>query len=193
MDSADNQEFDYEEVESILADADCEVSAAQIQAIMCGMLSAGMSTANQQWLFTIADMVNEGHHFSAEVKVMMQNLFDWSALTINQHDILTPMLLPDDSYPAIDQLEALTDWCQGFLLGFGLQVGEQPIDNKEVKESLTDLAEISNIELEADENDETQEALVTLTEHIKVATQLIYWEMVVKKQTQIVDQNTTLH
>ncbi|WP_444996181.1 UPF0149 family protein [Aliikangiella sp. IMCC44359] len=193
MDSADNQEFDYEEVESILADADCDASAAQIQAIMCGMLSAGMSATNQQWFFTIADMVNEGRHFSAEVKTMMQSLFEWSALTINQHDILTPMLLPDDSYPAIDQLEALTDWCQGFLLGFGLQVGEQSIDNEEIKESLTDLAEISNIELDADENDETQEALVTLTEHIKVATQLIYWEMVVKKQTQIVDQNTTLH
>lgn len=179
MESQDN--IDYEQVEEVLAEAECETSAAELQAILCGMLAAGVKPNDKAWLPVVVDIVNDGRELAEEVQSMIQSLFIWTNTQMNQHDSLAPTLLPDDSYPAIDQLESLAEWCQGFLLGFGLQTSNEDITNPEVKESLTDLADISQLELEAEENEETQTALFTLIEHIKVAVQLIYWEMVVKK------------
>lgn len=175
------ENIDYEQVEEVLAEAECETSAAELQAILCGMLAAGISPNDKGWLQTVIDMVNDGRVLNEQAEAMIQTLFGWTHKQMNQHDSLAPTLLPDDSYPALDQLESVAEWCQGFLLGFGLQTANGDITNPEVKESLTDLADISQLELEAEENEETQTALFTLIEHIKVAVQLIYWEMVVKK------------
>jgi len=175
------QEVDYEQVEEILADADCETSAAELQAMLCGLLAAGVDAKNNSWLSTVAPLIAGDQPLTEAVKTLSKQLFGWSSSQISQQDALAPMLLPDDSYPAIDQLEALAEWCEGFLLGFGLQTSNQTIDNHEVREALTDIAEISQLDSNAEENDETQSALFTLVEHIKVAVQVIYWEMVMKQ------------
>jgi uncharacterized protein len=194
MDLQDN--LDYESVEEILAEDECEASAAELQAILCGMLAAGIKLDDKHWLETVNDMINDSRELSDKSVKIIKTLFVWSHQQLNQDDALAPTLLPDDSYPAIDQLEAIADWCQGFLLGFGLQTGNQVIDNAEVKESLTDLADISQLELEAEEGEETQMALVTLIEHMKVAVKIIYWEMVLKQragQAPTMSNNKTIH
>ena len=113
-----------------------------------------------------------------------------------QQDMLAPLLLPDDEYPLIDRLEALSLWCQGFLLGFGLQFGDQSIDNSEITESLQDISDISQLEVSADEGEDAQIALVTVMEHIKVAVKVIYLELVIKKELNDVNSvggNDTYH
>jgi len=175
------QELDYEQVEEILADAECETSAAELQAMLCGLLAAGVDAKNSRWLSTVAPLIAGDRPLTDALTSLSKQLFGWSLSQISQQDALAPMLLPDDSYPAIDQLEALAEWCEGFLLGFGLQTSNQTIDNHEVREALTDIAEISQLDSNAEENDETQSALFTLVEHIKVAVQVIYWEMVMKQ------------
>lgn len=199
MDSLEN--IDYEQVEEVLANVECETTAAEMQAILCGMLAAGVKQEDRNWMALLIDIVNDGRELADELRNIIEELFEWSRLQMNQNDSLTSMLLPDDSYPVADQLEALAAWCQGFLLGFGLQTGSRNIGNREIKEALSDIAEISQIELEAEENEETQVALFTLKEHIKVAVQVIFLEMVVKdtisdahvfSETQVAD-NQTLH
>lgn len=176
--------FDYEDVESVLADADCDASAAEVQAFFCGMLAAGLKPQDNRWQSALIDLVNDGHDLTGEAKDLMHRLFHWSASEMSLHETLAPVFLPDDSYPPIDQLEALIDWSQGFLLGFGLQTGNEKINNEEVNESLTDLAEICRLDPQAEDDEETQEALVTLIEHIKVAVQIIHWELVAKNTPQ---------
>ncbi len=186
-------DFDYEFVEGVLADADCEVSAAEIQAILCGLLSAGFNESDKSWIGILEDMVNNGQSLGEQAVQVIGQLLVWTNQQLGEQESLCPLFLPDDSFAAIDQLEALIVWSEGFLLGFGLQVRNQPVKNREVNESLMDLAEISNLELEAEDNEETQEALFTLIEHIKVAVQLVYWEMVIKHNADSIPENTTVH
>ncbi|TQV89186.1 UPF0149 family protein [Aliikangiella coralliicola] len=196
MELKDQDTIDYELVEEVLADAECETSAAELQAILCGMLAAGLKPGDLGWLDIVADIINDERELTVDAKELIASLCNWSNNQMSQHDSLAPTLLPDDSYPALDQLEAIAEWCQGFLLGFGLQTGNQDIDNEEVRESLTDLAEISQIEQIVEDGEETAQALVTIVEHIKVAVQIVYWEMVVKPQsgaTAIAPGNQTLH
>ncbi|WP_185964591.1 UPF0149 family protein [Aliikangiella marina] len=195
-DSGDEVSLDYEEIESILADADCEASAAEIQGFFCGMISAGAKPAENNWQDFFVDIINDGRPITDDIANLLAALYLWTAEEVNQHETLAPVLLPDDGYPVIDQLEAIIEWSQGFLLGFGLQTDNQKVNNQEVSEALADLAEICRLEHEADESEESQEALVTLIEHIKVAVQIIHWEMVAKTATQSIatdDGKPTIH
>lgn len=174
------EDIDYEQVEEALAEDECETCAAELQGVICGLLTAGLSPQKSGWQITLAEMLNQGQDFSLQSKSSIDTVFAWTHQQMSQVDSLAPTLLPDDSYPVIDQLEALSKWCQGFLLGFGLQNGEKTIESQDVVESLNDIVEISQLNLETDENEENQTALFTLIEHIKVAVQVIYLEMVVK-------------
>ena len=183
-DSAGESSLDYEEIESILADAECDASAAEIQGFFCGMISAGAKEEENNWQSFFVDIINDGQPMTSESATLLAALYRWTAEEIVQHETLAPVLLPDDGYPVVDQLESIIEWCQGFLLGFGLQTDNQKVNNIEVSEALADLAEICRLEQDADESEESQEALVTLIEHIKVAVQIIHWEMVAKTASQ---------
>ena len=193
-----NPEFgcDFESLEERLAEADCETSASEVQAIICGFLTAGLKADDEEWLQTLISMVNEGRVFVAETMAMIRQVFQWTHFEIQQNDSLTPLLLPDDDYPLIDRMESLAFWCQGFLLGFGLQTGNLVVKNPDVEESLGDLAEISRLELDAEEDEAMLLAFETLVEHAKVAVKVIYWEMVVKTVPATANQspdNETYH
>lgn len=186
----------YETFDNLLAEADCEISASEFQGILAGMISAGLKSTDKHWQSVIVGVANEGHALSKEVLEATRNIFAESQSAFMQQDMLAPLLLPDDKYPLIDRLEALSFWCQGFLLGFGLHFGDQSIDSSEISESLQDISEISQLELSTDESEESQIALVTVMEHIKVAVKVIYLELVIKKElndANSVDGNDTYH
>ncbi len=180
----------YESFEESLAEADCELSASEFQGILSGMISAGADGSNHQWLVTLLEVANDANSLPSEARDQLIELFKQSQLAFTQQDALAPILLPSDEYPLVDRLEALSLWCQGFLLGFGLQFGNQATDNKEVAESLQDISEISQLEIEGDESEESQSALLTVTEHIKVAVKVIYLEIVFKQQNQAKSSQT---
>lgn len=180
-DFAPNSEDLYETFDDTLAEADCEINASEFQGILAGMISAGLKATDKHWQSIIIEVANDGHALSKEALETVQNVFSESQQAFMQQDILAPILLPNDQYPLIDRLEALSFWCQGFLLGFGLQFGDQSIEQSEITESLQDITEISQLELSADESENSQVAFVTVIEHIKVAVKVIYMELVVKK------------
>lgn len=186
----------YESFEESLAEADCELNAAEFQGILSGMLSAGVKGSDNKWLATILEVANDGNSLPSEARDQLVELFKQSQLAFTHQDALAPILLPGDDYPLVDRLEALSLWCQGFLLGFGLKSGGQATDNKEVAESLQDISEISQLEIEGDDSEESQSALLTVTEHIKVAVKVIYLEIVFKQQNQAkssITGNQTVH
>ncbi len=187
-------DFDYEAAEELLADADVEVSASELQGIICGMMSAGQKFANNQWQTSILEVASDSGEMPTAVLDSMHQLALWTQQEMRQQDSLAPMLLPDDSYPTVDQLEAIVFWTQGFLLGFGLEIGDQPIESKDVKEAINDIAEISQLAIDADDDEETQIALTTVIEHLRVAVQVIYLDTVVaNKKPEMVPEDETLH
>lgn len=200
MNSTTNPEHfeapDYETIDGVMADADCDASAAEIQGFVCGLVAGGYQDESQAWIQSFEDMVYEGHQLPPQAQKVLRDLFVWTAHEMSQQDSLAPVLLPDDSYPAIDRLEALIDWSQGFLLGYGLQGGNTPVDNAEVSEALGDLAEICRLELSAEEDEDTQQALMVLIEHVKVAVQVVHWETITQNTAHMTQNSTnkpTLH
>ena len=116
--------------------------------MLCGMVAAGLKLEELGWADVILEMIvdspdSDVDEVNPQVLETIRSLANWTFVEINQQDSLAPMLLPDDNYPTLDQLESIVLWCQGFLLGFGIQMGDSPIENEDIKEALSDLADIS--------------------------------------------------
>lgn len=171
----------YESFEETLANVECEISASEFQGILSGMISSGLKASDKQWLSTILEVANDGQSISDAGVAQLQELFIESQNAFKEPDLLAPILLPGEDYPLADRIEAVSQWSQGYLLGFGLQLGDTPITGSEVSESLQDISEIAQLEVASDESDDSQMALLTLVEHIKVAVKVIYLELVSKK------------
>jgi len=182
-DLAQNADNLYESFEEALAEADCEISASEFQGIFVGMISAGFESKSAHWDSLIIETANDGNMLTAESKIVAEKVFEQSQRALNDQDELALILTPNDEYPLIDRIEALSFWSQGFLLGFGLQYGDSKLTNLEVKESLKDIGEISQLELSMNESEDSQKDLLILVEHLKVAVKMIYLELVLKQQT----------
>ena len=186
----------YESFEEKLAGEDCEISASELQGAMAGMISTGLKPDDPHWSCNLVAAINDNRPFSNSAKEILQKVLLESHNSFAHQDSLAPILLPNEDYPLIDRLESLGLWCQGYLLGFGLQSGQEKIDNAEIVEAISDISEISQLELDSDDSEEAQIALITLVEHIKVAVKVIYLEIVQKHQLAKVshgDNNATYH
>lgn len=75
------------------------------------------------------------------------------ALSEDELDYL-PML-PDDEHVLQERVQALSDWCAGVVLGFGLASGHVRSDERELIEHLQDVAAV---EFEDSDNDEEGES-----------------------------------
>ena len=87
-------------------------------------------------------------------------------------------VLPPDSAPIVDRVEALADWSAGLMFGVG-SAGELDKDktSDEVKELLRDLMEICKISVDDEDDGEAEEAYVEIVEYLKVAAQTLYVEL----------------
>lgn len=88
------------------------------------------------------------------------------------------LLLPGDSSPLLDRVEAVSDWCRGFLLGIYHVDGRLPDHTgPEVREAVDDIREIGHLEAGADDPEGNERALVEVVEFLRVAVQLIHEEL----------------
>jgi uncharacterized protein YgfB (UPF0149 family) len=186
----------YESFDEALADADCEISTSEFHGMLVGMVSAGLKPTDTDWKKTIIEVGNDGNQLPVGAQKLLEDILVISVRAFREEDFLAPILIPDEEYPLLDRIEALSFWSQGFLLGFGLQHGSEPIIAPEIKEALQDISDISQLEVSADEDDESESAFIILLEHIKVAVKVIYLEFVFKieqKSEPSVSGNNTFH
>jgi hypothetical protein len=79
-------------------------------------------------------------------------------------------LLPDDSDDFGVQLLGLSTWCLGFLYGLGVTAKNNSKElDEQSQECLSDLLEISKLDHDEIETPETEDQLVEIVEHVRVA------------------------
>lgn len=89
-------------------------------------------------------------------------------------------LLPDDDLPLMQRVQALANWCGGFLYGLGTQQGLDIRSlSDEVQELVNDFTQISRAGLEESDDaaEEDERAYMELVEYVRVGAQLIFLEL----------------
>ncbi|MCP4272504.1 MAG: UPF0149 family protein [Gammaproteobacteria bacterium] len=165
----------YGEIQNLLDNNQYLITVAELQGLLMGFYSAGMVMDEQSWRQQLLKQLSKSEPVPALLDQQLVRINNELREMITGSIIGLALLLPEDDSPAEERGEALGYWCQGFLLGY-MQLSENKDEEDEViEDALDDLEEISNIDLDSiGSSEEDEKMLFEITEHIKVAAQIVH-------------------
>ena len=162
----------YNACNAIIEQIDAEFSAAEAHGMATGMLCVNEQTESTSWL---AELLHNSSSVIDENKNMLVRLFEETRRLLASDEFEFDLFLPEDDASLIEQVEALKNWCRGFLFGVGSStvVSNWP---KDVREILNDIAEFTKLDANV-EGEEDERAFVEITEYLRSAVLLLRDEL----------------
>ncbi len=163
----------YEVCNALLMQSDDELSAAEAHGMAAGMLCVNKHADSAQWL---AELLHNAAPVKAEDKALLVRLFEETRRLLASEEFEFDLFLPDEEALLSQQVEALKNWCRGFLFGAG--TGSDEVTNwpNAAREVLKDVAEFTRLDTEA-EGEEDENALMEITEYLRSAVILLRDEL----------------
>jgi uncharacterized protein YgfB (UPF0149 family) len=160
---------------ALALDAAYEVSVAELHGTICGVAACGGEEFPLQEFVDLigVDLLTDEASVSRLVNASIDELFS--------EDFRFMPLLPEDDEPLVQRLEALGQWCVGFLAGLGAGIaaggmGELEDLSEDGREILEDFAAIANIDANSGDAAFAEQAeadFIELREFVKVGALLI--------------------
>ena len=171
----------FEDLANNLLEQGQQSSPSAVHGCLCGMLSGGASREPEYSLYGLAGALDLSVHGDLAEQVMQLYVSTIEALQDESFDFHP--LLPDDDGDIADRVEALADWCRGFLAGFAhASVGDDrsaPALSEDSSEILKDFAAIAQAGLDDSEDREEEEgSYMELVEYLRFAALNLYMDNV---------------
>jgi uncharacterized protein YgfB (UPF0149 family) len=173
----------FAEVVRVLEGLGSSVPAAEAHGCLCGALCTTAHYPMERWLEEIIPDEDRRNDDDSQQALRLLYADTLNALRGDAMDV--ELLLPDDDIPLEIRAGGLSQWCQGFLYGFG--TGQRPKEPQElpdnVSEILGDLTHIgrASVELDGDGDgvaETEEEAYAEVVEYVRVGVQLIHDELI---------------
>jgi len=156
----------YQSVNEVLEQQEAELGAAEAHGIAVGMLTVESRADPGNWL---RELLSDSNNILEEDEVLLLELFEQTRqrLIEGADEFAFDLFLPDDEEPLPEQVEALRNWCQGFLFGVGYarSSGDWP---GEIGEVMRDVIEFTKIDSELEDEDDAN-ALMEIREYLRAA------------------------
>ncbi|PPK73741.1 hypothetical protein B0F88_101272 [Methylobacter tundripaludum] len=162
----------YQTISEIVMQGDAELTAAQAHGMAAGMLCVNEQAQSAAWL---TELFRHATPVSDQNKEVLTHLFEETRSLLASDEFEFDLLLPDDETLLSEQVEALTHWCQGFLLGVGFTQAASDW-SRETIEILKDIVEFTKLDTEA-EGEEDESDFMEITEYIRSAVLLLRSEL----------------
>lgn len=178
MENSLTTQIDYIAIDDALRRMNSDTEAAESHGILCGMLCAAGPADFNSWLQQLMNEVelNTSDVLAREAIEQFEQLYKNTIEQLNDTEMGFQLFLPEDEDSnLLNNVRALSEWCQGFLLGFSLGAS-RPEDSlpKEVKELLTDFVEITKVDMDdASEDDQDQESFMEVMEYVRMGVLLM--------------------
>ena len=175
--SVQSNRLDFASAQAIITTENIKAHASEIHGVLTGLICAGFPFEDQSYLAMLNDLFNNGEGFPKKIKATVKQMFSelWTDILDDAYSF--QLLLPDDDDSIVERGHALGAWVQGFNLGFGLQQKDNPVVSEEVKEVLTDFAEIANLSDEMEEDEATEQAYFEINEYVRISALLCFSEL----------------
>jgi uncharacterized protein YgfB (UPF0149 family) len=166
----------FPEVARVLQTLQSSVAAAESHGCLCGALCTMQQYPVETWL---EELVPDAESEQGDERAPLRLLFADTLRALRGDEMEFQLLLPDDDDPLVERAAALSQWCQGFLYGFGTG---QPVARgeltSEVEEVLRDLTHISQASVDTGADGEEEErAYAEIVEYVRAGVQLIHDEL----------------
>ena len=153
-------------------------SPAELHGSLCGKLCGGARLDEDQWQQAAWDLLDAADAPSAEACEQVGYLYQQTKQQLDSHDYDLQPYLPDDDAELEIRLQTLSQWCHGFLTGFG-SAGIDP--NTQISsdhaDALRDLAAIVQVGMDPDEEqskDEQEADYMELVEYVRIVAMNFY-------------------
>ena len=185
-----DQPINYADVADCLDRAGLDVLAAEVHAIACGLLIGNIAADKIKWVQELVPNLEAGNVLQQDGVREMGKLFDSARSELQDSQLRFELFLPDDEDPLVSRMEALQDWCQGFILGLTMagitDYKKLPEDSRDLLEDFVNIG--TSGEFDFDEDDQESEIAYTdISQYVRVGVLLINEEL------QPMTQSNTLH
>lgn len=169
----------YDEADRLLREAGVPTGAAEVHGIITGVLCApdGMRVAWQALI--LGREAGQARETPAALVPLLTALHRATYAHLNGVECDFAPLLPGDDHSLAEQIEGLSDWCRGYLIGLSAG-GVKSLETLagDAGEIIRDITRISEAELDASLADEEEaRALVEIVEYLRVGVQLVFEEL----------------
>ena len=180
------ESLDYADCFDAMRRCNLPFSPAEAHGIAVGLLAGAVTAPEEQWAAATGEELDPNDVLAQECRACLQRLWQATMEQLRDLEFGMQLFLPPPGLPDHDAREALRDWVQGFLYGFGLtgEAGAGSRLSPEGQEALRDFYEIGNMEMaEEAPDEEEQQALAEIEEYVRVAAMLIYEDMHAPRST----------
>lgn len=183
--------LDFASVQAIVTTENVKLHASELHGLLTGLVCGGYTFEGNDYLVMVNDMFNNGEGLPNKIKIIVKLMFSdvWKNLLDDSYGF--QLMLPDDDDSIVERGHALGVWVQGFNLGFGLQQKSNATLSEDVKEVLSDFAEIANLSEEVDEDESTEQAYYEIAEYARISALLCFTELGVPPESK--NKQETLH
>jgi len=175
--SSQSNKLDFASAQADITTENIQSHASEIHGVLTGLICAGFPFEDQGYFTMLNDLFNNGEGFPTRLKATIKQMFNELWTDILDDTYTFQLMLPDDDDSLIERGHALGAWVQGFNLGFGLQQKDTPVASTEIKEVLTDFAEIANLSDEMEEDEDTEQAYFEISEYVRISALLCFTEL----------------
>lgn len=169
---------DYQDLTRALERLQVAADAAECQGAMSAVACLTGEAGLPGWLTAhfpeIESGVAEGDALAAETRQMISDLYRLTLEQLDQGNFDYALLMPDDDEPLTVRTDALSHWCQGFMLGLRFSGVDDPSQfSGEMAEILGDIQEISQVSSATlEDNEEEEQSYTELVEYLRVGVML---------------------
>jgi uncharacterized protein YgfB (UPF0149 family) len=163
----------YQVINSIIIKSDARLSAAEAHGMAIGMLCVNEHAESDQWL---TELLRNALPIADEQQEFLVRLFEESRRLLSSDEFEFDLFLPDEDTLLNQQIEALRNWCIGFLAGVGFAnaASNWPGNANEI---LKDIVEFTKLETEEISSEDDENALMEVTEFLRSAVLLLRDEL----------------
>ncbi len=153
-------------------------SPSELHGLLCGKLCGGATLTVDQWLSSAWELLDIVGEPSIDIQEPVMDLYTITQTQLNSGDYDLQPFLPDDDSDMEQRTQALSQWCHGFLTGFG-SAGISPDAefSSDQADSLRDLAAIVQVTVDEDvdrDEDEQEGDYMDLVEHVRIIAMNFY-------------------
>lgn len=175
--------FNYPEIENTLGRLQADITAAESHGCLCGLLCSEKSTNQREhWIARTAPNYNHDDLLQREARDQLDKLYSTTIQQLNDPTCDFQLLLPDDEDHIQDRVDALAQWCQGFIMGLKLggisELSQLPGNAAEVSQDIVEIAQACSYELDDQgDSEEDENALEELVQYVRLGVLLLNEEL----------------
>ena len=164
---------DFDKVATLLASNKIFNSVSELHGIICGQICAGGKQGDATLTWHLLGMENKPSKIMSDLIIRLQlNIQE----QLEADDFSLQLLLPDDNEELPIRLHAMSNWCEGFISGFGgaFAKGDGSL-LEETREVLKDFTAIANVDdSEHGEIENAEQDYMEVLEYVRMATYSVF-------------------